>query len=150
MQIQITPRTNQEDFPKQWVDFKDAKFQVAGVSRPAYQRARELFLEQRNLERQGWVAITDQTALKAELQQNEIVGRHLILNWAGVKDADGKDIPYAEETASQFTTASDIALELASFIYDEAVRIQDEADEKKADALGKSENSTSSSTNTDT
>lgn len=85
-----------------WFEESDVRFLVARHDNNAYQQCIERLKRphRRKFERQE---------VSAELL-TEIVCRamskHMLLGWEGIKDQDGKDVPYSEKNAYQFLMES--------------------------------------------
>lgn len=147
-----------------WCEYKDdegnviAQFKVRGILHGAYQSAIETIN-----------TVMAQKSKKVEDAKEEdklfhgllfdAAACHLIEDWSGVsivkKDSEGNivynedgtpktvDIPYTPENAKSILNEGDIGPVIWLFVKTNAEQIQREADEVKAETLGKSENYTS-------
>lgn len=137
LSIQIQPEKKVEVI-SEWREYKNgAKFLVASVDRPAFQRAMEL--KNITIERQlvGVESISDNTPSNVVLF-NKAAGRHLLLDWTGIDDGKGMPIPYSAETAEQLCTSSSESLELVNWIITQAQAIEKAHIAEKDDLVGKS------------
>ena len=72
----------------------------------------------------------------------DAVACHLIADWKGLVDEEGKDIIFTTEKAKEILTFGDIGMLIWHFVRDEAQKLQDEIDQERFEILGKSENCT--------
>ncbi len=151
MKIKIEDQSR-ADIPKKWLDYKDgARFLVAGIAKPAFQRSTELIGVQLEQEIRGHRKVTDDTAIESALAYNKAAA-HLILNWDGIADAEtGDSIKYDHQTAEAIcTSVKDESNALVVWLLDEAQKIQLAADIERVEVLGKSSSSTSIKTSSGT
>lgn len=133
-----------------WCEYKDAEgnvlaeIKVRGISYKPYQVAVER--AQNQIAQKGFDVDTATTNDKLfhELLL-DAAACHLIEDWKGiaVPDANGepKDFIYTTENAKKLLNEGDIGPIIWLFVKTNAEQIQREADEVKAETLGKSENS---------
>ncbi len=133
-----------------WCEYKDAdgnvlaEIKVRGISYKPYQVAVER--AQNQISSKGFDVDTATTNDKLfhELLL-DAAACHLIEDWKGiaVPDANGepKDFIYTTENAKKLLNEGDIGPVIWLFVKTNAEQIQREADEVKAETLGKSENS---------
>ncbi len=135
-----------------WCEYKDAegevlaKIKVRGISYKPYQVAVER--AQNQIAQKGFDV--DTASANDKLFHELLLDAaacHLIEDWDGiaVPDANGepKDFIYTTENAKKLLNEGDIGPVIWLFVKTNAEQIQREADEVKAETLGKSENSTS-------
>lgn len=133
-----------------WCEYKDAdgnvlaEIKVRGISYKPYQVAVER--AQNQIAQKGFDV---DTASASDKLFHELLldaaACHLIEDWKGiaVPDANGepKDFIYTTENAKKLLNEGDIGPIIWLFVKTNAEQIQREADEVKAETLGKSENS---------
>lgn len=135
-----------------WCEYKDAEgnvlaeIKVRGISYKPYQVAVER--AQNQIAQKGFDV--DTASANDKLFHELLLDAaacHLIEDWKGiaVPDANGepKDFVYTTENAKKLLNEGDIGPVIWLFVKTNAEQIQREADEVKAETLGKSENSTS-------
>lgn len=135
-----------------WCEYKDAEgnvlaeIKVRGISYKPYQVAVER--AQNQIAQKGFDV--DTASANDKLFHELLLDAaacHLIEDWKGiaVPDANGepKDFIYTTENAKKLLNEGDIGPVIWLFVKTNAEQIQREADEVKAEVLGKSENSTS-------
>lgn len=135
-----------------WCEYKDAEgevlaeIKVRGISYKPYQVAVER--AQNQIAQKGFDV--DTASANDKLFHELLLDAaacHLIEDWKGiaVPDANGepKDFIYTTENAKKLLNEGDIGPIIWLFVKTNAEQIQREADEVKAETLGKSENSTS-------
>ena len=135
-----------------WCEYKDAdgevlaKIKVRGISYKPYQVAVER--AQNQIAQKGFDV--DTASANDKLFHELLLDAaacHLIEDWDGiaVPDANGepRDFIYTTENAKKLLNEGDIGPVIWLFVKTNAEQIQREADEVKAETLGKSENSMS-------
>lgn len=133
-----------------WKEYKDAdgnvlaEFKIRGESYKPYRVALER--AQNQVASKGYVVSTasGEDKLYHELLL-EAAACHLIEDWKGIAFLeDGKEVeqPYTPENATKLLSMGDIGVIIWTFVKSNAEQIQTEADQVKADTLGKSQNST--------
>ena len=133
-----------------WKEYKDAEgnvlaeFKIRGDAYKPYRVALER--AQNQVSSKGYNVSTAgaEDKLYHELLL-EAAACHLIAEWKGVFFAeDGKEVetPYSPENATKLLNMGDIGVLIWAFVKTNAEKIQAEADQAKADALGKSSSST--------
>lgn len=133
-----------------WCEYKDAEgnalaeIKVRGISHKPYQVAVER--AQNQIAQKGFDV--DTASANDKLFHELLLDAaacHLIEDWKGiaVPDANGepKDFIYTTENAKKLLNEGDIGPVIWLFVKSNAEQIQREADEVKAETLGKSENS---------
>lgn len=135
-----------------WCEYKDAdgnvlaEIKVRGISYKPYQVAVER--AQNQISSKGFDVDTATTNDKLfhELLL-DAAACHLIEDWKGIavpdENGEPKDFIYTTENAKKLLNEGDIGPVIWLFVKTNAEQIQREADEVKAETLGKSENSTS-------
>ena len=145
-----------------WCEYKDAEgnvlaeIKVRGISYGAYQSALETINTVMAQKSKKVEDAKEEDKLFHELLL-DAAACHLIEDWSGIsvvkKDAEGNiiynedgspktvDLPYTPENAKSILNEGDIGPVIWLFVKTNAEQIQREADEVKAETLGKSENS---------
>lgn len=140
-----------------WKEYKDtegnvlAEFKIRGDAYKPYRVALER--AQNQVSSKGYNVSTAgaEDKLYHELLL-EAAACHLIAEWKGVFFAeDGKEVemPYSPENATKLLNMGDIGVSVWAFVKTNAEKIQTEADQAKADALGKSPSSTDGTSETE-
>lgn len=133
-----------------WKEYKDAdgnvlaEFKIRGDAYKPYRVACER--AQNQVASKGYSVATAgaEDKLYHELLL-EAAACHLIADWKGVVFSEnGKEleVSYSPENATKLLNMGDIGIALWAFVKNHAESIQIDADQAKADALGKSQNST--------
>lgn len=135
-----------------WCEYKDAEgnvlaeIKVRGISYKPYQVAVER--AQNQISSKGFDV--DTASANDKLFHELLLDAaacHLIEDWKGIavpdENGEPKDFIYTTENAKKLLNEGDIGPVIWLFIKTNAEQIQREADEVKAETLGKSENSTS-------
>lgn len=129
--------TETKENVQQWVDHESgAKFLVNGISNKAYNVAMDqIGTKARTIDIKN-IQEFDESPNEMAL---EAAGRYLIADWQGVQiGTKGKEqlVPYSKDMAALALKNSVV---LWHFIIDNSVRIQNEADHKKDEIMGKLE-----------
>ena len=135
-----------------WCEYKDtegnvlAEIKVRGISYKPYQVAVER--AQNQISSKGFDV--DTASANDKLFHELLLDAaacHLIEDWKGIavpdENGEPKDFIYTTENAKKLLNEGDIGPVIWLFVKTNAEQIQREADEVKAETLGKSENSTS-------
>lgn len=135
-----------------WCEYKDsegnilAEIKVRGISYKPYQVAVER--AQNQISSKGFDV--DTASANDKLFHELLLDAaacHLIEDWKGIavpdENGEPKDFIYTTENAKKLLNEGDIGPVIWLFVKTNAEEIQREADEVKAETLGKSENSTS-------
>ncbi|MFW1765918.1 hypothetical protein ACG9X2_10710 [Acinetobacter bereziniae] len=142
MKIKIEEQ-EQTKIPSKLIDYKDgAKFMIAGIDKPSFKHCMELRGTRIEQEIQGVRDITDESSREIAQSFSKAVS-HLVLNWQGLEDEEGNIFEYSKQNAELLCTSTNESIELIVWILAEAQKIQVEANEEKAETLGKSSSSTS-------
>ncbi|SPL69147.1 hypothetical protein [Acinetobacter stercoris] len=145
MKIKIE-ESEQAKIPSQLIKYKDgAKFLIAGIDKPSFRHCMELRGTRIEQEIQGVRDITDETSLNVAQSFGKAVS-HLILNWEGIENEKGEIFEYSKQNAELLCTSTKESIELIVWVLTEAQKIQDEANQEKAEILGKSSSSISTKT----
>lgn len=134
-----------------WCEYKDAEgnvlaeIKVRGISYKPYQVAVER--AQNQIAQKGFDV--DTASVNDKLFHELLLDAaacHLIEDWKGIavpdENGEPKDFIYTTENAKKLLNEGDIGPVIWLFVKTNAEQIQREADEVKAETLGKSENST--------
>ncbi|ENU92101.1 hypothetical protein F971_01988 [Acinetobacter vivianii] len=154
----LNVNVNAEKTVSKWCEYKDdkgnvlAEFKIRGVSYKPYRVAIERASNQVAAKGYDVSTATLLDKLYPELLL-EAAACHLLEDWKGIvlceKNADGEVIKtepgYTPENATKLFNLGDIGPIIWSFVKSESERIQKEADDWKADVLGKSSSSTNGS-----
>ncbi|TCM62303.1 hypothetical protein EC844_12531 [Acinetobacter calcoaceticus] len=147
--MQIEREEKQTDTPSKWCDYKDgAKFLIAGVSKPAFNRCTELMGIQVSREMSGLLQITDEVAEKAGKAWGQAIS-HLILDWQGISDGD-EPFKYDHQSAELLCTGTKEAHDITAWVLEQAQEVQRNADTEAIEVLGKSSSSTGIKTSSGT
>lgn len=140
----------------QWCEYKNikgevqAEFKIRGIAYKAYQVAIERANNQ--VGSKGFdVAKAESTDKTFHDLLFQAAACHLIEDWKGVafcSDGEVIEQPYTPENASKLLEMGDIGPVIFTFVRIKSEQIQAEADKYRDDVVGKSENSTNTSADT--
>lgn len=140
----------------QWCEYKDAdgkvlaEFKIRGIAHKAYQVAIERANNQVSSKGFDVSKASSQDKTFHELLF-QAAACHLIEDWSGVSfNYDGEEVeqPYTPENACKLLETGDIGPVIFAFVRVKAEQIQTEADKYRDEVLGKSENFTNTSADT--
>lgn len=128
-----------ENTTEEWFDFRDGvRFKLRSIGYTPYQAAIEYLAEIRRDVKEN-IALADKTRLD---MLAEAAAAHLIVDWSGVWFSEEKEEPFTVEAAKLLLRSSDIGAEAWTFIFTKSSELQEAADAKKEQFLGKSERPT--------
>lgn len=150
----LNVNVNEEKTVSKWCKYKDdegnvlAEFKIRGVKYKPYRVALERASNQIAAKGYDVSTATPLDKLYPELLL-EAAACHLLEDWKGIvlneKNADGEVIKtepgYTPENATKLLNLGDVGLLIWAFVKSESERIQKEADDWRADVLGKSSSS---------
>ena len=125
-----------------WCEFKGAKFHVRGSSYKPFLVATERVIAIQEKNGLSLSNISEDSKQWYDLR-GESTARYLIADWADVEDEHGNVIEYSPDAAVDMVLNSDIGIELFLWLGETSKQIQIEAEQQKAELLGKSSSSTS-------
>ena len=149
MQITISKDSlSTEKHPSEWVPHPDGgEYLIAGINRPSFQYMQDSHQQKERMVRESGTLITDEFVEQSNRVFSGIVGKYLVLDW--------RDIPAQIEYSAQLAhdllaygkspEDDEYGMKLGIWVITQSQRIQIEADKKKREVLGKSENSTNTS-----
>lgn len=132
----------------EWVDYKDSdgnvlgKFKINGINNKAYQVSLQRVIEFLESTEGTQVGVNETPKYKHEYFI-EAAATHLLTDWDAdiqLSFDDGKTytkVDYTPKNAINFITNESDDLSFLQWVRTEATRIQKEADEKRAELLGK-------------
>lgn len=149
MQITISKDSlSTEKHPSEWVPHPDGgEYLIAGINRPSFQYMQDSHQQKERMVRESGTLITDEFVEQSNRVFSGIVGKYLVLDWRDIPAQIEYSAQLAHDLLAYGKTADDdeYGMKLGIWVITQSQRIQIEADKKKREALGKSENSTTTS-----
>lgn len=138
MKINSKAKSKDASYPTGWLDFEGAKFKIAGIVRPAFQRAFELAQLKTSEDYQNLFGLGDVDAVNSARLQDLVVLNYLILDWEGLEDEEGNPLEHNQKNTKLIFLNEEICTSLVLAVLEKSKEIQKKADDEKVALLGKS------------
>lgn len=138
MKINSQAKAKDASYPTGWLSHEGAKFKIAGIARPAFQRAFELTSRKVSEDYQNLFNLDDGDAVDSARMQDLVVLNYLIVDWEGLEDENGDPLECTTQNKKLLFLNEEICTSLVIEILKKSRSIQVEAEKKKVELLGKS------------
>lgn len=137
MKINSQAKAKDASYPTGWLSHEGAKFKIAGIARPAFQRAFELTSRKVSEDYQNLFNIDDGDAIDSARMQDLVILNYLVIDWEGLEDENGDPLECTTQNKKLLFLNDEICTALVLKVIEKSRSIQVEAEKKKVELLGK-------------